>query len=146
MRGKNSRSQRSDSNSAITSHNSQSLMIDILYKLPIKAPVADVYRAISQQDQINHWWTRDVKFSPLVGAIAEFGFGRAGMRMEIETLEPQSKMVWKAISGPPHWSDTRVLLNWSSLIAGRCLDSAISGLKNQFGTRWPLPILAGDFT
>jgi uncharacterized protein YndB with AHSA1/START domain len=118
-------------------------MIDILYKLPIKAPVADVYRAISQQDQINHWWTRDVKFSPLVGAIAEFGFGRAGMRMEIETLEPQSKMVWKAISGPPHWSDTRVLFELEQVDSSAVLGFSHIGFKESVrnevastNTRW----------
>jgi hypothetical protein len=83
-------------------------MIGNSNKLPIKAPVADVYRAVPDEEQIRLWWTRDATFKAQVGAIAEFGFGQSSMKMEVETVEPPPKMAWKALSGPPHWSGTKV--------------------------------------
>ena len=49
-------------------------MPDIRHELKIDALPERVFAALSTEKGFRGWWTRDVKFEPRVGRVAEFGF------------------------------------------------------------------------
>ena len=84
-------------------------MADIIHRVGIKAPVADVFAAVSTVDGVAGWWTRettgagneiDVRF--LTPSGKELG----GMAMEVTEVEPNRKVQWRFKSGPEEWLGT----------------------------------------
>ena len=70
-------------------------MIAIVKELTI-AP-APVWSALTQPDEIGHWWTNDLNATPEVGSLAEFHFGEWGdvvLRFEVTALEQDKKVHW----------------------------------------------------
>jgi uncharacterized protein YndB with AHSA1/START domain len=55
-------------------------MPDILFEVPIAAPIEKAYRALIDQEGLARWWTPEVSATPEPGSIAEFTFhgGSAG--------------------------------------------------------------------
>ena len=47
-------------------------MADILHRIKIKAPPERVYEALTTEQGLADWWTKDVKIR--IDSIAEFGF------------------------------------------------------------------------
>jgi hypothetical protein len=50
-------------------------MADILFDLPINVPVERVFRAISEPEGLDTWWTEACTGAPELGAIYTLGFG-----------------------------------------------------------------------
>jgi len=85
-------------------------MPDIRHLLTINAPKEKVYRAITHQDGLAGWWTKQTKAKPETGSIAEFRFGdRYFNQMRITRLEPNSAVAWECIQGDKEWIGTRFL-------------------------------------
>ncbi len=87
-------------------------MADLKHQIPIKAAPEKVYAAIATQAGLRGWWTADTKADERVGGKAEFGFNKRGMvfRMDIETLEPAKRVVWRCHGDHPEWAGT--VLTW----------------------------------
>ena len=85
-------------------------MPDIRHEIKIDAPPERVFAALSTERGFRGWWTRDVKFEPRVGRVAEFGFYRRAVifRMKITALTPPTRMRWTCLSGPPEWKGTNL--------------------------------------
>lgn len=86
-------------------------MPDILHDLTILASPQQVYAALSEQEGLSSWWTREVDAEPEVGSTAVFRFegGMVEMRMHVERLEPGQAVEWAvAEPAPPEWDGTRV--------------------------------------
>lgn len=86
-------------------------MPKILLELVIEKSPEDVYKAITEGEQIKHWWTSHAIAEPKVGSIAEFGFygGSAVFKFNIDELEAGKKAYWSVIDGgPPDWAGTNV--------------------------------------
>lgn len=83
-------------------------MPDILHRIVIEAPAERVYEALTESGGLAKWWTKNVKAEAKAGAIAEFSFneGATVLKMEIEKLEPGSRVEWKCVGGAPEWLDT----------------------------------------
>ncbi len=64
-------------------------MPEILHKLLIKRPPEVVYEAITTQDGLASWWTRDCVAVPEEGSVAEFYFDNRSDfgKMKITKLE-----------------------------------------------------------
>jgi uncharacterized protein YndB with AHSA1/START domain len=69
----------------------------IVKELTIGAAPERVWGALTQPDEIGHWWTNDLNVTPEVGSLAEFRFGEWGdfvLRFEVAELEPNEKVHW----------------------------------------------------
>lgn len=87
-------------------------MVDILHRVGIKAPVSQVYAALSTVDGIAGWWTRHTTGSAAPGAHIDLQFHSpsgeriGGMGMEVVALEPDKHVHWRFRAGPDEWIDT----------------------------------------
>jgi uncharacterized protein YndB with AHSA1/START domain/quercetin dioxygenase-like cupin family protein len=87
-------------------------MVAIIRELIIEVTPECVWRALTQVDEIGHWWTNDLNFTAEVGFLAEFRFGEWGdfvLRFEIAELDEGSKMQWLSRRSPVgQWTGTSV--------------------------------------
>ncbi len=86
-------------------------MPDIRMEVPLNAAPDKLYNALTSQDEIRLWWTQQADVVPKVGGVSEFRFYNGGVTLRLETAEmtPNSKVVWKAVSGVPDWPGTSVV-------------------------------------
>jgi uncharacterized protein YndB with AHSA1/START domain len=84
-------------------------MPDILHRIAIRSSTENVFRALSDQDGLAGWWTRNVKALPQVGAIAEFRFENRGFQdMKVMELSPGKRVRWQCVNGAPEWIGTEL--------------------------------------
>ena len=87
-------------------------MIAIVKELTIATAPASVWSALTQPDEIGHWWTNDLNATPEVGSLAEFRFGEWGdvvLRFEVTALEQDKKVHWMYRFGSvAQWAGTSV--------------------------------------
>lgn len=86
-------------------------MSAIIEERAIAVSPESVYTALTQQDEIAHWWTDDLTVKPEVGSLAEFRFVKYGgniLQFEIAELNTNKKVRWISRQGPPQWSGTSV--------------------------------------
>ena len=70
-------------------------MPDILHRVGIRSPPDKVFAALSEKEGLAGWWTKDVKASPVVGAINQSRFGDKGFNaMKILELSPGQCVKW----------------------------------------------------
>ena len=85
-------------------------MVDILHAVTIEAPVGAVYDALTTREGLSGWWTEDTR-SGKDGArqALHFQFGERGFfDMDVVTLEPNSRVVWRVTDGPEEWIGTTI--------------------------------------
>lgn len=84
-------------------------MADIIHRVGIKAPVSDVFAAVSTVEGVAGWWTKettgagneiDVRF------LSPSGQEIGGMAMEVTEVEPNRKVQWRFKTGPEEWIGT----------------------------------------
>jgi len=89
-------------------------MTNIVHRIGIRAPAAQVYAALSTIDGLAGWWTRATSGSCKVGGTITFTFhnpaGAEMGRFDMEVLElsPGDKVRWRVQAGPPEWVGTEV--------------------------------------
>ncbi|MFJ6566345.1 SRPBCC domain-containing protein [Streptomyces sp. NPDC091292] len=84
-------------------------MVDILHRVGIAAPVADVYTALTTPDGLAGWWTTDTHGEgDRVGGVLAFRFGAGGFDMKVLELAPDKRVVWEVVDGPEEWIGTHV--------------------------------------
>ena len=87
-------------------------MPDIVRELTIVAAPQRVWDALTQPEEIGHWWTNDLNTTPEVGSLAEFRFGEWGdfvLRFEVAELERNKKVRWIYRFGSvAQWAGTSV--------------------------------------
>jgi uncharacterized protein YndB with AHSA1/START domain len=94
-------------------------MVDIIHRVGIKKPVAEVYRAIATVEGIAGWWTKDTTGVSELGGRIAVQFSRSsgehlgGMTMEVMALEPNRLVHWRFRSGPAEWIDTDAIFQLS---------------------------------
>lgn len=87
-------------------------MVDIIHRIGIKAPLAEVYAAVATIPGVAGWWTRDTSGSAAPGGrvtvVFRHGDGHEIGQMEFEMaeLEPARAIRWRFVSGPPEWLGT----------------------------------------
>ena len=71
-----------------------------------------VWTALTNPDEIGHWWTNDLNAQPEVGSLAEFRFGEWGdfvLRFEVAELDQGKKVHWIYRFGSvAQWAGTSV--------------------------------------
>lgn len=84
-------------------------MLDILHRVGIKAPSDKVYAALSEEKGLVGWWTKNVKASPMVGAVDQFRFGDRGFNdMQVAELVPGKRVKWQCVDGANEWIGTEL--------------------------------------
>jgi uncharacterized protein YndB with AHSA1/START domain len=89
-------------------------MVSIIHRIGIKAPLSQVYEAVSSVAGIAGWWTKDTTGDAKLGGMVEVAFrspagkevGRMGF--EMFELEPDKEVRWRIKSGPEEWIGTDV--------------------------------------
>jgi uncharacterized protein YndB with AHSA1/START domain len=95
-------------------------MIDIIHRIGIKAPAADVYQAIASVDGVASWWTKETTGDASVGGTMTVAFRDHGaetekgrMDLEVTDLSPAKAVQWRVTAGPPEWIGTDVTFSLS---------------------------------
>ncbi|MEU4222337.1 SRPBCC domain-containing protein [Actinoplanes sp. NPDC026623] len=99
-------------------------MVDILHKVGIKAPEAEVYAALTTTDGLTRWWTTDTRGEgDAPGGVVQFRFSVAdggGFDMKVLELDPAGRVLWEVVDGPEEWIGTQV--DWRLSPAGEYTD------------------------
>jgi uncharacterized protein YndB with AHSA1/START domain len=94
-------------------------MVDIIHRIGIKAPLAEVYAALSTVAGVAGWWTKETSGESKQGGTIKVVFrDPAGkevgqMEFELRKVEPNQEVVWRFTAGPPEWLGTDVTFNLS---------------------------------
>ena len=75
-------------------------MADILHRVGIRSSADKVFEALSEEKGLAGWWTQNVKASPEIGAIDQFGFDDHGYNhMKVLELSPGRRVKWHCVDG-----------------------------------------------
>ena len=94
-------------------------MTDIIHRVGIKAPVAQVYAALSTIDGVAGWWTKETSGVSEPGGSIEVLFSSptgerlGGMNMEVRALEVGKAVHWHFKDGPAEWIGTDAVFELS---------------------------------
>jgi uncharacterized protein YndB with AHSA1/START domain len=92
--------------------NKEKKLTDIVHRVGIKAPIADVYRALSTIDGLAGWWTRETTGTSAPGESINFEFSSptgeqvGSMTMAVTALVPDQEVRWHCTAGPAEWVGT----------------------------------------
>ena len=89
-------------------------MTDIVHRIGIKAPAADVYAALSTIKGLAGWWTQETTGDAKVGGVLSFVFHiesgelLGGFDMDVIEMSPSDKVRWRVKDGPAEWIGTHI--------------------------------------
>ncbi|WP_068279860.1 SRPBCC family protein [Aldersonia kunmingensis] len=84
-------------------------MVDILHRIGVKAPLAEVYSALTTADGLSRWWASNTTGSgDSLGGELQFRFMEGGFDMKVLELAPNEHVLWEVIDGPEEWIGTRI--------------------------------------
>ena len=90
-------------------------MLDIVHRVGIKAPVSQVYAALSTIDGLANWWTTATTGSSAKPGdeitfrfFTETGDEIGGFDMDVLELVPDERVRWRVKSGPAEWVGTDI--------------------------------------
>ncbi|WP_280357396.1 SRPBCC family protein [Nocardia otitidiscaviarum] len=87
-------------------------MVDILHRVGIRAPEAEVYTALTTTEGLAGWWTTDTTGDgDEIGGLLQFRFGAGGFDMRVRDLDPDRHVLWEVVEGPEEWVGTHVRWN-----------------------------------
>lgn len=93
--------------------------MEIVHRIGVKAPAAQVYAALATIDGLAGWWTRATTGSTQPGGHVAFRFHTAagddigGFNMEVLDQTHERKVRWRVKDGPAEWIDTEVQFDLS---------------------------------
>ncbi len=89
-------------------------MKDIIHRIGIRAPAAEVYAALATVPGLAGWWTQETTGDSKVGGVVKFVFhlenGQllGGFDMDVLELSTCDKVRWQVKDGPPEWAGTTI--------------------------------------
>jgi uncharacterized protein YndB with AHSA1/START domain len=85
-------------------------MAAIVKELTIEAAPQRVWGALTQPEEITHWWASEAQVKPEVGSLGEFRFRppAGALQFEVAELDQNEKVRWISRKGPPQWAGTSV--------------------------------------
>jgi uncharacterized protein YndB with AHSA1/START domain len=111
--------------------------MDIVHEMIARTHPEVVYRALTESSGLESWFAPEVQAQPQVGSIAEFWFddGTRSIKVEIQELVPDSKVVWKILQGMPGWDDVLGIITWTLTLVewGTIVHFRHSGWPSQEG-------------
>ena len=94
-------------------------MVNIVHRIGIKAPAAQVYKAVTTIDGLAKWWTVETQGDVTVGGNIEFTFRSpkgefmGKFVMKVTKLNDQKEVRWRCLEGPPDWIGTDITFQLS---------------------------------
>lgn len=94
-------------------------MVNIIHRIGIKSPAAQVYKALSTIEGVANWWTEETEGDARTGGKIRFRFRSATgelkgeMVMEVQELNPQKDVRWRCVEGPEEWVGTDITFQLS---------------------------------
>ena len=87
--------------------------MDILHRVGIKAPLNEVYKALTTRNGLAAWWTGNTQGEGKVGTALQFRFSAGGAEiggfdMKVLELKPTKRVLWQVAEGPEEWVGTTV--------------------------------------
>ncbi len=92
-------------------------MAGIIHRVGIKAPLQEVYKALSTVEGIAGWWTKDTSGisqpgeTIVVRFVSPEGIELGSMNMVVKALAPGKKVHWNFTAGPEEWIGTDVIFD-----------------------------------
>ncbi|WP_067687353.1 SRPBCC family protein [Nocardia jejuensis] len=84
-------------------------MVDILHRVAIKSPAAEVYSALTSVEGLSGWWASDTTGKgDDIGGVVQFRFGPGGIDMKVVELDADKRVLWEVVDGPEEWIGTHV--------------------------------------
>jgi len=94
-------------------------MVDIVHRIGIKSPAAQVYKALTSLEGLSNWWTEEVLGETQIGGKIEFRFRSqtgeliGSMVMEVQELNDIKDVRWRCVAGPEEWLGTEITFQLS---------------------------------
>jgi uncharacterized protein YndB with AHSA1/START domain len=93
-------------------------MVDIIHRIGIRAPAADVYQAVASVQGVAGWWTRETTGDANPGGTITVVFRQQDteigrMNLEVASARPAKQVRWRVTDGPPEWIGTDVTFDLS---------------------------------
>ena len=94
-------------------------MVDIIHRIAIKAPPAEVYAALSTVEGVRGWWTRETSGESRLGGTFQVlfrspaGDEMGNMAFDVLQLTQDQDVRWRCKSGPAEWIGTDVTFSLS---------------------------------
>jgi len=94
-----------------TENEGDHVMADMHMQYAIAADQKTVYDAITTRAGIVSWWTTRVEVPEAVGGVVKASFPDMPMTWDLEIVEltEPTRVVWKAVGGPPYWPGTTIV-------------------------------------
>jgi uncharacterized protein YndB with AHSA1/START domain len=95
-------------------------MADIVHRIGIHAPAAEVYKALTTVQGLGGWWTDEVQGTESVGGKIEFQFRSktSGQVIGVFVMEVRelaaNRVAWRCLEGPAEWIGTNISFDLSS--------------------------------
>jgi len=83
-------------------------MAEIKINVVIKSAPAKVYDAVTIQEGLAGWWSKQTTAKPEVGHVNVFLFGKFRNEMEVVKLVPGKRVEWKILNSIDEWIGTTV--------------------------------------
>ncbi len=124
--------------------------MDITHNLTIKASSETIYKAVSSEEGISGWWSKDCNVGTKEGEKSLLKFDKEGtiieMGFETKILEPNKKVVWGCISMPnPAWIGTRIITEISSSEDGCDIVFSHAGFDDKWKGQEPFEQTKGTW-
>src|SRR6266566_6566274 len=109
-----------------------------IHAVDVHASSATLYRALTTTAGLASFWTTDSTAEPRVGSVAEFGFlgAPAKLKMRVESLEPDTRVIWKSLGPFRFWDGSSVTWSFSPVENGV---TRVLFRHDQFGDGYPDP-------
>ena len=124
-------------------------MPDILHKVGIKSSsLNDVYRALTEIDDLSAWWTTETKGESKVGGTLQFRFGAGGFDMKVLELHPTTRVLWQVVDGPEEWIGTTISFdlkqndNWTLILFKHAGWKQPVEFMHHCSTKWAVFLLS----
>jgi uncharacterized protein YndB with AHSA1/START domain len=94
-------------------------MVNIIHKVGIRAPVAQVYAAVATTQGVAGWWSEETTGVAEPGGRIDVHFRKpdgeilGGMGMRVTQLAPDNEVRWRFESGPDEWIGTDAVFKLS---------------------------------
>lgn len=95
-------------------------MANIIHRVGFKAEAKKVYQALSTISGLANWWTEKTSGKSEVGGEITFTFETlkgevvGEMKMKVTNLDPNKKVEWVCLAGPPDWIGTNFTFELST--------------------------------
>ena len=83
-------------------------MPEIRHNVIIKTTPEKIYEAITTEEGLANWWTKQAIAKPELGFVNIFTFGTFRNEMKVTMLNPNKKVEWHCINSIEEWIDTDI--------------------------------------